>query len=148
MLRDSDLCKDLWREALLTHVYIHNQCLSSTPPGNITPYEKVFTQTPFIKHLHVFGSKCFIKVPDETHSKLHNKAKECRLIRYERESIYVVVDVSKKKLCSHYVIFIEGTATCTDSMEPKSMEFQSQETETNEDDGRDAHLAGNDGTAK
>src|SRR5882724_1138241 len=73
MLRDSDLGKDLWGEVLSTHVYICIQCPSSTLPGNIMPYEKVFTQTPCIKHLHVFGSKCFIKVPDETWSKLNNK---------------------------------------------------------------------------
>ena len=67
-------------------------------------------------------------MPDETWSKLDAKAKECRLIRYEGDSIYVVVDVSKKKLHSHNVIFIEGTGTHTDSTKPKSMEFQSVKT--------------------
>ena len=62
MLKDSDLGKDLWGEALSTHVYIRNHCPSNTLPGNITPYEKVFGHVPSISHLHVFGSKCFIKV--------------------------------------------------------------------------------------
>ena len=57
---------------------------------------------------------------DETQSKLDDKSKECKFIGYEGDSIYVVVDASKKKLCSCNVIFIEGTATCTDSTEPKS----------------------------
>jgi len=61
-------------------------------------YVKAFAQTPCIKHLRIFGSKCFIKVPDETWSKLDDKAKECRLAGYEGDSIYVVVDASKKKL--------------------------------------------------
>ena len=100
-----------------------HQCPSSTLPGNIMPYEKIFAQTPCIKHLCIFGSKCFIKVPDETRLKLDDKGKECRLIGYEGDSIYMVVDVSKKKLCSHNVIFIEGTGTHTDSTKPKSMEF-------------------------
>ena len=46
MLRDSDMGKDLWGEALLTHIYIRKQCPSSTLPGNITPYEKVFGHVP------------------------------------------------------------------------------------------------------
>ena len=77
MLKDSDLGKDLWGEEISMHVYICNHCPSGILPGNITPYEKVFNQAPSISHLHVFGSKCFAKVPDETRSKLDDKAKEC-----------------------------------------------------------------------
>src|SRR5882724_3622643 len=98
MLKDSDLGKDLWGEALSTHIYIHNCCPSNTLPGNITPYEKVFSHAPSISHLNVFRSKCFIKVPDETQSKLDDKAKECQFIGYEGDSIYMVVDMSQKKL--------------------------------------------------
>ena len=122
MLRDLDVRKDLWGEVLSTHVYIHKWCPSSTLPGNIISYQKVFTQTPCIKPLHLFSSKCFVKVPDETHSKLDDKAKEYCLIRYEGDSIYMVMDVRKKKLCSHNVILLEGTDICTNSTKTKSME--------------------------
>src|SRR5882724_2864737 len=77
MLKDSDLGKDLWGEALLTQIYIRNRCPSNTLPNNVTPYEKVFRHAPSIGHLHIFGSKCFIKVPDESRTKLYDKAKEC-----------------------------------------------------------------------
>jgi len=73
MLKHSDLGKDLWGKALLTHICIHNQCPSSTLPGNITPYKKVFGHVPSISHLCTFVSKCFIKVSDETQSKLDHK---------------------------------------------------------------------------
>jgi len=98
MLKDLDLGKDLWGKALSTHIYIHNCFPSNTLPGNITPYEKVFGHAPSICHLHVFRLKCFIKVPDETWSKLDDKAKECQLIGYKGDSIYMVVDMSQKKL--------------------------------------------------
>jgi len=110
MLKDSELGKDLWGEAILTHIYIRNRCPSSILPNGTTPYEKVFGHTPSIKHLRVFGSKCFIKVPDENRTKLDNKAKECRLIGFEGDSIYIVVDVNKKRLQSRNVIFMEGRA--------------------------------------
>jgi len=58
--------------------------------------------------------------PDQ---KLDNKAKECRLIGYEGDSIYVVVDASKKKLHSRNVIFIEGSGTHTDGTKPKLSGF-------------------------
>jgi len=37
MLKDSDLGKDLWGEAISTHVYICNHCPSNVLPDNITP---------------------------------------------------------------------------------------------------------------
>ena len=98
MLKDSDLGKDLWGEALSAHIYICNCCPSSILPSSTTPYEKVFGHAPSISHLHVFGSKCYIKIPDETQSKLDDNTKECQLIRYEGDSIYVVVNMNWKKL--------------------------------------------------
>jgi len=83
MLKDFNLGKDLWGEALLTHIYIHNHCPCSTLLSNVTPYKKIFGHEPSIGHLRIFGSKCFIKVPDESWTKLDDKAKECRLIGYE-----------------------------------------------------------------
>jgi len=94
------MLKDLWAEAISTHIYICNRCSSSILLNGITPYEKVFTNAPLIVHLQVFGSKCFIKVPDENRTKFDDKAKECHLIGYEVDSIYVMVDADKKKLRS------------------------------------------------
>src|SRR5882724_12961897 len=114
MLKDSDLGKDLWGEALLTHVYLCSQCSSSILPNNVTPYEKVFGHAPFISHLCMFGSKCYIKVPDKNRSKLDDKARECRLISFKGDSIYMVVDPSRKKLRWHNVIFTEDQSNQND----------------------------------
>jgi len=105
-------------------------------PGNITPYEKVFGHVPSISHLHIFGAKCFIKVSDKNQSKLDDKSKECQLIRYNGDSIYVVVDSNRKKLHSCNVIFMESQMSRNDNTE-SHMEFLSQTTETN--DENDTH---------
>jgi len=128
MLKDSELGKDLWAEAISTHVYIRNRCPSNILINGITPFEKVFGQAPSIGHLRVFGSKCFIKVPDQTRTKLDDKAKECRLIGYEGESIYVVVDAEKKKIRSRNVIFVEGDAHRRNNDDPPVLEFPNQES--------------------
>ena len=85
-----------------------NRCPSAILPDNMMPNEKVFGHAPSISHLRVFGLKCFIKIPDETRMKLDEKAKECRLIGFEGDSIYIVVDQERKKQRSRNVIFIEG----------------------------------------
>jgi len=109
MLKDSKLGKDLWAEAILTHVYICNRCPSSILINGIMPY-KVLSHAPSISHLHVFSSKCFVKILDENLTKLDDKVKECCLISYKGDSIYIVVDMDKKRLQSHNVIFLEGNA--------------------------------------
>src|SRR5882724_1144117 len=130
MLKDSELGKDLWGEAISTHIYIHNRCPSSILPNHITPYERIFGHPPSIAHLQVFGSKCFIKIPDETRSKLDDKALECRLIGYKGDSIYVVVDSDKKRLQSRNVIFMEGRANRRNKDEPASIVFLVSESTT------------------
>ena len=118
MLKDLELGKDLWGEAILTHVYLRNRCPSSILPGGITPYERVFGHVPLITHLRVFGTRCFIKVLDEHRTKLDDKARKCCLIGFEGESIYMVVDADKRKLRSHNIIFMEGNGKRSNQSEP------------------------------
>jgi len=87
-------------------------------------------------------------VPDETQSKLDDKAKECRLIGFEGDSIYMVVDADRKRLCSCNVIFIEGQAACDKSAGSTPMEFQSQDTEAARDDDKGTHSISEDNTSK
>jgi len=94
------------------------------------PYEKVFGHALAIGHLCVFGSKCYIKVPNKTQSKLDDKARECRLIRFEGDSIYVVVDLAQKKLQSCNVIFMEDQSNWNNAAE-SPIEFLSQTTQAN-----------------
>jgi len=51
MLKDLELGKDLWGEAISTQVYICNRCPSSILPNHITPYERIFGHPPSIAHL-------------------------------------------------------------------------------------------------
>ena len=127
MIKYLKLGKDLWGEAMSTHIYIRNRCLSSILPDNITPYEKVFNQPLSINHLRVFGSKCFIKVPDKMRSMLDDKERECRLIGLEGKSIYIVVDAEKRKLRSQNIIFVEGTSNRHNKNRPPPLELATME---------------------
>jgi len=85
----------------------------------------------------MFGSKCYIKVPDENRSKLDDKARECRLISFKGDSIYMVVDPSRKKLRWHNVIFTEDQSNQNDK-EGSPIEFPSQVTENSNE--KDTHM--------
>ena len=105
------------------HVYISNRCPSSILPNNITLYKRVFDQLLSINHLQVFGSKCFIKVPDEMRSKLDDNAWECHLIGFKGDSIYIIVDADKKKLRFQNIIFVAGTGNRHNKNGPPPLEL-------------------------
>ena len=93
----------------------------------------------------MFGSKCYIKVPDENRSKLDNKARECRLISFEGDSIYMVVNPSRKKLRSCNVIFTKDQSN-QNAKEGSPIEFPSQVTETS--DEKDTHTEDQEDTSR
>ena len=66
--------------------------------------------------------------------KLNDKVKECHLIGFEGDSIYIVVDQERKKQRSRNAIFIEGMGHR--SNEGKMVEFSNQE-DKNEDNNQE-----------
>ena len=53
-----------WVEAVHTAIYLRNRCPSSSLDG-ITPFEAWYGLKPMVKHLRVFGSVCYARVPKE-----------------------------------------------------------------------------------
>ena len=59
MLQDADLPTSFWSKAINTACYIQNRTLINKSVGN-TPYFIMRGGKPTVKHLHVFGRKCYI----------------------------------------------------------------------------------------
>src|SRR5467141_1318368 len=59
-----------------------------------------------------------------------------------------IVDVDRKKLRSCNVIFMEGQEAHDEGTRSTSMEFETQDTETAEDNDKDAHSTGEDESSK
>ena len=76
MLQDADLPTSFWAEAINTACYIQNRTLINKSVGN-TPYFIMRGRKPNVKHLHVFGSKCYILKDNSEHiGKFDSKALE------------------------------------------------------------------------
>jgi transposase InsO family protein len=83
MLFQADLPMHCWGLAVDTANYIRNRCPCASNPDNLTPYEMVFGQPPDLRHLRVFGSRCFYHVPSEQRNKLQPKALEGIFVGYD-----------------------------------------------------------------
>ena len=85
MLQDADLPTSFWAEAINTACYIQNRTLINKYVGN-TPYFIMRGRKPTAKHLHVFGSKCYILKDNSEHiGKFDSKALEAIFLGYSLE---------------------------------------------------------------
>jgi hypothetical protein len=85
LLIESGLRHDLWPEALQTAAYIRN--LSPVRDKAATPWELLFWNKPDVGHLRVFGSRCFVLIPEQQRpSDLDPVSAAGRLLGYPRHS--------------------------------------------------------------
>ncbi|KAF9470222.1 hypothetical protein BDN70DRAFT_766701, partial [Pholiota conissans] len=65
MMTTAQLPMTYWGEAALTASYLLNMTTTSTLPDGTTPFEAFYGRKPNVKHLRVFGVRCFAHVPEE-----------------------------------------------------------------------------------
>ena len=83
MLEDAQLPTYFWAEAINTACYTQNSTLINK--HGKTPYEMVKGKKPSLKHLHIFGCKCFVlKTHPEQLGKFEPKADEGIFVGYPR----------------------------------------------------------------
>lgn len=63
ILIDTEFPYNFWGEAVTTAVYVQNRVI--TRATNTTPLERWNGTKPNLKEFHIFGSKCFVHVPQE-----------------------------------------------------------------------------------
>ncbi|KAL8112021.1 hypothetical protein AgCh_019649 [Apium graveolens] len=107
MLQDAKLPTSFWEEAVNTACYTQNIYLINKAHGK-SPYSIISKRKPTVKHLHVFGSKCYIlKDNSEYVGKFDSKVFEAIFVGYslERTAYKVYVTDQKKIIESTDVIF-------------------------------------------
>ena len=82
MLKEKNLPRDLWGEAISTAVYIINRSLTKSVQGQ-TPHEKWTGRRPLVDHMRTFGSIVHVKETKGHLSKLEDRSKPMIFIRYE-----------------------------------------------------------------
>ena len=81
MLFEKKIPKLLWVEAVSTSVYLLNR-LPTKFVQSKTPIEAWSGVKPFVKHLKVFGSLCYLHVPSIKRGKLDERAEKGVFVGY------------------------------------------------------------------
>ncbi|XP_058198441.1 uncharacterized protein LOC131313960 [Rhododendron vialii] len=109
MLKDKDMPKRFWAEAVQCAVYLLNRC----PTKNVqskTPQEAWSTHKPGVGHLRVFGCIAYAEVPEANRTKLEDKGVKCILVGYDDRTMgYRLYNpITQKVIFSRDVIFEEN----------------------------------------
>ncbi|KAJ0445113.1 putative RNA-directed DNA polymerase [Helianthus annuus] len=84
ILHDKNVPGKYWAEGMKTVCYVINRL----PAQNLeykSPFEKLFGIKPNISHLRVFGSVCYVFVPNHLREKMEKKAIRCIFIGYDEQ---------------------------------------------------------------
>ena len=86
MLNGKGLPNSFWAKAVNTVVYILNRSATKAVEGK-TPQEAYSGKKPSVAHLKVFGSECFMYIPNEERTRLAPQSHKCIFLGYDMESM-------------------------------------------------------------
>ncbi|KAL0320406.1 UNVERIFIED_CONTAM: hypothetical protein Sradi_5302100 [Sesamum radiatum] len=85
MLKSKEMTKEFWAEAVACAVYLSNRSLTRSLE-KITPQEAWIGWKPNVKHLRVFGSICYVHVPEQQKTKFDDRSKKMVFLGYDESS--------------------------------------------------------------
>ena len=85
MLKEKNLPKELWAEAIACSIYLLNRCPINSVK-RMTPQEAWSRYKPNVTHLRVFGCVVYAQVPEAKRRKLDDRGEKCVFVGYSEES--------------------------------------------------------------
>ncbi|UYV76010.1 hypothetical protein LAZ67_13002124 [Cordylochernes scorpioides] len=134
MIYAKNMSLKLWAEAVNTATYVLNRTGPTQIEGK-TPYELWFDKKPAVDHLRIFGTECFVHVPDEKRRKLDAKSEKGILVGYcsNKDGYRIWMPNSNKVVTSRDVIFKETIPTFSLDIEKRNKELSSNQIDEKND---------------
>lgn len=133
LMTEAKLDKKYWPECVLTAAYLGNRILTNTAEKK-SPFEIFYRRKPDVKYLRLYGSKCFVRVPEEKRtSKLNPKGVKGCLVGYTDTGYKVLVD--NEIIISRHVIFIDSEAKVI-----KYQSYPNHDTDNEDSNGENRNM--------
>ena len=111
LLAESKIEKRYWPEVVCAAAYLKNRTIANTVERNKSHYEIFFNEKPDTKYLKLYGSKVFVRVPEnKRHSKWDRKADLGNLIGYDVVGYRVLIENSV--IVARHVDVVEEDVKC------------------------------------
>ena len=121
LLSQASMSTSFWSYALLTATFLIN-LLPTFVLNFVSPWSKLYSASPDISQLKVFGCACYPHLRPYSSHKLDHRTKECIFIGYSTSSKgYLCLDPSSHHLCtSRHVLFNETKFPSSTPLSPLS----------------------------
>jgi hypothetical protein len=107
LLKQSNLCDEMWGEAVLHATFLRNRISTRTLQGR-SPFQVLFKRAPDVKGVKVFGCLAYANVPTKLRKKLDPKAKPMILVGGPHGQTYRLFDPESQRITkSRHVRFYE-----------------------------------------
>lgn len=108
MLKDGQMEREFWVEAMMTATKIRNIISHAVHPET-TPFEMLFKRKPNLEHMKIFGCECYAHVPKANRRKLDDTGVKCRFLGYSNDQKgYRLLSIESGKIInSRSVTFVE-----------------------------------------
>ncbi|KAL0356000.1 UNVERIFIED_CONTAM: Retrovirus-related Pol polyprotein from transposon TNT 1-94 [Sesamum radiatum] len=145
MLKSKEMPKEFWAEAVACAVYLLNRSPTRSLE-KITPQEAWSGWKPSVKHLRVFGSICYVHVPEQQRTKLDDRSKKMVFLGYDESSKgYKCFDpIAKKVVISRDVEFEEDASWNWNTQKGEMYHFLPHQEEKEDDEEQE--IEGNNST--
>lgn len=130
LLAEAQIHKKYWPEIVCAATYLKNRTLSNTIEKK-TPYEIFFGTKPNVSNLHLYGSKVFVRKPEQKRfSKWDKKADMGILVGYSEVGYRVLIN--GKIIVARHVDIVEENVKCIGLNECESDEevYESSDNES------------------
>jgi len=99
LLRQAHLPSSFWTKAIEAACQIRNRLPHSSLQG-VSPYQAFFNQQPSLDHFHIFGSICYIHIPEERRppqSTWNDRATKGIIVGYPSTTLYEYYGLTRRK---------------------------------------------------
>lgn len=109
LLKEKNLPKQFWAEAVACSAYLLNRCPTKSVKY-MTPQEAWSGHKPSVGHLKIFGCLAYAQIPESKRKKLDDRSQKCIFVGYSEESkAYKLYNpLTHKLVVSRDVIFDEA----------------------------------------
>lgn len=111
LLAEAKVERKYWPEIIKTAAYLKNRTLTNTVERK-TPYEIFFKTKPTVKYLKMYGSKVFVRIPEEKRKSKWDKKAEAGILLGYSDTGYRVLINNKVILARHCDIIEEDVTLC------------------------------------
>ncbi|CAB3248534.1 unnamed protein product [Arctia plantaginis] len=136
LLYEAKVDRRFWPEVIMSAAYLKNRTLTNNI-GFKTPYEIFFNRRPSVKNLKMYGSKVFVRVPEERRRSKWDKKADIGILLGYTDTGYRVLINNRVIIARHCDIIEEDVTLCgfDDEKENKIIEKEKEDlTTTNEEE--------------